>query len=191
MDHKEEDLGSSISKHSQSGDVSSIKELEDIDAPAETSILQPQQPSKLTEEQEEIKDFLLEYDDVLELEKTAVKVIENFRYKIIHTFMYILKEQIRKEAEKERLNLKDKDLLKQAEEAKRLKKEMKKKLNNDMKNSILDKFWKEVIIDILTPDLYIKTFFETKEVEITIKYLGNVCWNKECESNKEKKKFVH
>ncbi len=191
MDHKEEDLGSSISKHSQSGDVSSIKELEDIDAPAETSILQPQQPSKLTEEQEEIKDFLLEYDDVLELEKTAVKVIENFRYKIIHTFMYILKEQIRKEAEKERLNLKEEDLLKQAEEAKRLKKEMKKKLNNDMKNSILDKFWKEVIIDILTPDLYIKTFFETKEVEITIKYLGNVCWNKECESNKEKKKYVH
>jgi hypothetical protein len=55
----------------------------------------------------------------------------------------------------------------------------------------LDNFWKEVIIDILTPDLYLKTFFETMEVEITIKYLGNVCWNKECETNKEKEKNIH
>ena len=81
--------------------------------------------------------------------------------------------------------------MKQAEEAKRQKKEMKKQLNNQLKNSILDNFWKDVIIDILTPDLYLKTFFETMEVEITVKYLGNVCWNKECEINKEKEKNIH
>ena len=44
------------------------------------------------DDQEE--EYELEYDEVLEMEKVAVKIIENRRYKVLHDFMYILKEQI-------------------------------------------------------------------------------------------------